>query len=114
MAVHAVRLDERHRGGDGSEQELVCLGRWGGSGRRTAVRLRLERLEQLAQRGMRCDELAPAALEQLAPLFRDGRRVVEVLLEQSLLVTRVQPVDVRHRSRSFVSAPASLPCRTGA
>ena len=85
VAVHAVRLDERHRGGDGAEQRLVDL-RCGrlrrcGYGRRSGRRddlggmavgavVPLERLQQAQQSRMRRDELAVAALEQLAPLGR--------------------------------------------
>ena len=105
MAVHPVRLDERHRGCDATEERLVDLARdrrgrhgLGGRGRlgrggRMAVAA-VERLQQAEQSGMRGNELAVAALEQLAPFGRDGVGILEIVLEQKPGVARVQPVDV--------------------
>ena len=110
VPVHAVRLDERHRGCDAADQRLVdrgrcrgfgggrrgSLSRRGGDRRGLAVRsvLALERLEQAEQARMRGDERAVAALEQLAPLGRHRVRVLEVVLEQEPGVPGVEPVDV--------------------
>ena len=95
VAVHAVRLDERHRGGDAAEEHLVgtALGaapagrrpaRRGAAGAATcrAPLPSRQRLEQPREAGERRDELAVAALEQRAPLRRNGLRVLEVLLEE--------------------------------
>jgi hypothetical protein len=54
----------------------------------------LERLQQAQESRMRRDELAVAALEQLAPLGRHCIRILEVVLEQEARVAGVQPVDV--------------------
>ena len=54
------------------------------------------RLEQACETGMGRDDVAVAALEQLAPLARDRVRVLEVLLEQVAREARVQAVDVSH------------------
>ena len=118
MAMHPVRLDERHRGGDTADQGLVerrgrCgrfalrrgLGRRGrfGSGGRCRCGRRgrrgvpvaaIERRQQPEQTGMRSDELAVAALEERAPLGRDSVRILEVLIEQQPGVAGVQAVDV--------------------
>ena len=48
---------------------------------------------------MRGDELAVAALEELAPLGRDRIGVLEVVLEQEPGVAGVQPVDVLRAHR---------------
>jgi hypothetical protein len=108
VTVHAVGLDERHGGRDGSE-ELVGdrLGRGGsspgGSGLRRGLRFRhlggvpvSERFEEARQTGMSGHDVALAALEQSAPLARDRVRVLEVLLEEISGETRIQPVDVGH------------------
>ena len=108
VAVHPMRLDESHRGGDGAEQRLVdpggcrlsCDGRGSGRRRRRDLRLAvgavvaLELLEQPQQPRMRRDEVAVAALEQLAPLGRNRVRVLEIVLEQQPRVSGVRPVDV--------------------
>ena len=109
VAVHAVRLDERHRRGDGAEQRLVDLrcgrlrrcrhgcrsGRCDDlGGMAVGAVVPLERLQQAQQSRMRRDELAVAAFEQLAPLGRHRIRVLEVVLEQQARVAGVQPVDV--------------------
>ena len=54
----------------------------------------LERLEQAQQARVGRDELAVAALEQLAPLGRDRVGILEVVLEQVAGVAGVQAVDV--------------------
>ena len=112
VPVHPMGLDERHRRGDGAEQRLVDLGcrrrlRRGHGRRRGRERdlghlswmavgavVPLERLQQPQQSRMRRDELAVAALEQLAPLGRHRIGVLEVVLEQQSSVAGVQPVDV--------------------
>ena len=68
-------------------------GRRGAAPPRVAVAA-LERLEQAEQAGMGGDELAVAALEELAPLLRDRVGILEVVLEQEPGVARVQAVDV--------------------
>ena len=115
VAVHPVRLDESHRGGDAAEQRLVdrgrrcgcrALGLRSGLGGRCSRRRRwrrrgrgvpvaaLERLQQPQQARVRRDELAVAALEELAPLGGDRVGVLEVVLEQEPGVAGVQAVDV--------------------
>ena len=109
VAVHAMRLDERHRRGDRAEQGLVDLGRrrrlcGGCRGRRcrsgdlgraaVGAVVALELLEQPQQTRMGGDEVAVAALEELAPLGRHRVRILEVVLEQQPRVSRVRPVDV--------------------
>ena len=54
------------------------------------------RLQQAGETGMRRDDVAVAALEELAPLARDRVRVLEVLLEQVAREAGVQAVDVSH------------------
>ena len=123
MAVHPMGLDERHRRGDTAEERLVdlgrqCvrrlgsrLGRWLG-GRRRGGRVprpparmpvaALERLEQAQQAGMRGNERAVAALEELPPLLGDRVGVLEVVLEHEPGVAGVQAVDFRACSSSIV------------
>jgi hypothetical protein len=109
VAVHPVRLDERHRGGDAAEQRLVdrlggCRrGRRLGGGRSVTV---AEHLNEPLQPGVGGDELAVAALEELTPLGRDGVRVLEVVLEQEPGIARVQPVDVAVAHTMCCSNPA--------
>ena len=105
VAVHAVRLDERHRGRDAAEQLAVDLG---GLGRRflrrgrggmavpavAAVPRRV--LEQAGEAGQRGDDVGVAALEQRAPLGEHGLGVLEVLVEQQTRIARVHAVDVVH------------------
>jgi hypothetical protein len=108
--MHALRLDEGHRGRNGSE-ELVG-NRFGGRrrGRRRLLganlRLRhgnsrrrmpvLEPLEQARKAGVRRDDIAATTFEELPPFGRDRIRVLEVVLEQIARETGVQPVDVSH------------------
>ena len=115
MAVHAVRLDERHGSGDAAEQRLVDLGvRWGvgrrrrshrgrgrcrrhgwGCGRSLAVStVAAGELEQPLQSWMAGDQLRRAALEQSTPLLRHRIRVLEVVLQQEPGVPGVESVDV--------------------
>src|SRR5438876_5716800 len=97
MAVHPVRLDQGHRGGDAAE-ELVRdrLGRRFGPRRRDRlpVALGFERLDQPDEARIGSDHLAVAALEQPSPLRRDRVRILEVVLEQIARVAGVQTVDV--------------------
>ena len=104
VAVHAERLDERHRRGDAAEQLLVGRSRRAGAGGGRA-RPRgagvpcpspsaTARSSSRARPGWRCSERLGLALEQVAPLLRHGAGVVEVLLEEQRGVARVQPVDV--------------------
>jgi hypothetical protein len=113
VAVHPVRLDERHRGRDAAEEKVV--GTRGRCDRRCrgSVRGRLRRcgeggavpaavaawlVEQAREPGPARDELAGAALEERPPLGRNRLRVLEVLLEQELTEPGVQPVDVARHS----------------
>ena len=106
VAVHAVRLHECHRGGDGPEQ---LVGDGLGQGRRSfgscsrldggrcCRRMAVSRgLEQPGQTWMSRDDLAVAALEEPAPFGWDRLRVLEVFLEQVAREARVQAVDVSH------------------
>lgn len=54
------------------------------------------RLQQACETGMGRDNVAVAALEELAPLARDRFGILEVLLEQVAREARVQAVDVSH------------------
>ena len=72
-----------------------------GAARRRGVRrcrrCGLSALEQpLRGPGCVATSSSSLALEERAPLRRDGLRVLEVLLEQELGVARVQAVDVGH------------------
>src|SRR5436190_15214007 len=102
MAVHTVRLHERHRGRDGAEQLVgdgLRLGwrRGRRSRRRVAGLVAVAgELQQADQPGMRCDDVARAALEQLAPLARDRFGILEVVLEEVAREARVQSVDVHY------------------
>jgi hypothetical protein len=86
MAVHPVCLDERHRGGDRTEQlvrDRLCLGRRGGLGLDRRRRLAVARaLEQAREPRMGGHDVTAPALEELTPLRRDRVRILEVLLEQ--------------------------------
>ena len=55
-------------------------------------------LEEPGQAGLQPHEVGPvASLEESTPLFGDGGRVLEVLLEQLTREARVQRIDiVRH------------------
>ena len=54
-----------------------------------------ERLEQALQARMTGEQLGgAAALEQLAPLGRDGVRVLQVLVQQEAGIAGVQAIDV--------------------
>src|SRR5262249_50652066 len=105
VAVHAVGLDEGHRRGDRAEQLVAdgqrlgrggrgCRRRRGWRGRRHVAVARA--LEQPREPGMRRDQVAATALEELAPLTRDRIWVLEVVLEQVAREACVQPVDVGH------------------
>ena len=103
MAVHPVRLDERHRGGDAAEEQIVgccsaSAGLAAGSGLGAATGapfpLSAEALEQPRETRQRGDERAFSALEELAPFGGHRFGVLEVLLEQRARVARVQRVDI--------------------
>ena len=104
VPVRAIRLDERHRRGDSSEQLVVDLGAAAPAG--AASRSRRGRgavrppLEQPDEPGLQPEQLAVVrGLEERTPLLGDGRRVLEILLEQLTREARVQRVDVvRHDS----------------
>ena len=100
VPVHAVRLHERHRGGDGSDQLAVSRcrsSRWsrrlGGDRRRLRLGRRdrdrshavpvvaLPERDEPLEPGQRSDERVVGALEELAPLRVDGLGVVEIPLE---------------------------------
>ena len=79
MAVHPVRLDERHRGGDAAEELEIALGcfmRRRGRGAvpvaSGSVGVARGALEQAGEAGKARHEVAVAALEESAPLRRDG------------------------------------------
>ena len=103
MAVGPEGLDEGGAGGNGREKVLV--GRHNGSGRGgcrsglgrrgVAVLGHALALEQPRKAGVRRDELAVAALEDVPPFLGDRFRILEVLLEQEPGVSRVQSVDFR-------------------
>ena len=99
MAVHAVRLHQRHRRRDraqqlvGDRRRLDRRGRWDGGGRRIPV---AGALEQAREPRMGRDDVAATAFEELAPLRRDRVRVLEVVLEKVAREPRVQPIDVGH------------------
>ena len=120
VPVHPMGLDECHRRCDTAEQGLVDDGRsrrlrggrsWcrrGSCGHRSGMAVRTvvpcERLEQPEQAGMRCDEVAVAALEQLPPLGGNGVRILQVVLEQQPGVAGVQSVDVVRAHRQCCSS----------
>jgi hypothetical protein len=103
MSVGPVRLDERHRRRDSLEQLVVDLGRrcrcrrLDGRSRRGRSAVRAP-LEQADETGLQPEHLAVVrGLEERTPLLGDGRRVLEILLEQLTREARVQRVDVvRH------------------
>ena len=111
VAVHAERLDERHRGRDAADELVVDRGGRGsrrcGSGRRdgggrglrdrgmAVSAVALEPLEQPRQAGIDGEHRLRVLLEERAPLGGDRCGVVEVLLEQQRGVARVQSVDIR-------------------
>ncbi len=122
MAVHAVGLHERHRGGDAAEQHEVarrlgrgrfCCGRvacglrrlWRGCRRgagRVAVRVpvapgRFRRALEQPCDARECGERVDAVcLEERPPLRRDGLGILEVLVEEQTRVAGIQPIDVAH------------------
>ncbi len=53
-------------------------------------------LEQPGQAGQRRQEVAVAALEERAPLRRDGLGILEILVEEQTRVAGVHAVDVMH------------------
>ena len=114
VAVHPVRLDERHRGGDGAEQRLVDRrargvarsGAGGASGLGAAVgaggRGRRRRVP-LPRSSVSSSRSRPgcAATSSLSPLSKSSRHssgtasgILEVVLEQEPGVAGVQSVDV--------------------
>ncbi len=103
MPVRPVRLDERHRRGDTFEQLVVdlgrpCLGqRCLGHDRSDGGAVRPP-LEQADEAGLQPEQLPVVrGLEERTPLLGDGRRILEILLEQLTREARVQRVDVvRH------------------
>ena len=101
VAVHAERLDERHRGGDAAEQLAVDrlpaqAPRPARARAAPAVRpcrvpvAAVAAAARAAARGPAALRRAVSgrALEQVAPLRRDGVGVVEVLLEEQRGVAR--------------------------
>jgi hypothetical protein len=52
-------------------------------------------LEQTRQARLRREDRGRIALEEVAPLFRDGAGIVEVLLEKKRGVARVRAIDLR-------------------
>ena len=82
MAVRAHRLHERRRGRDGFEEGLVRGGRRRGNLLRpgavdtVAGRAKLEQAGEPRQLHRKV-----AALEDLAPLRRNGARILQVLVE---------------------------------
>ena len=134
-----MRLDERHRGGDGAEQ-LSSAGGLGavagcrrGLGRRPAAAAAAAAVagdgrgagaasaraplpsarassSRRASPGCVATSVARAALEERPPLRRDRLGVLEVLLEQRARVAGVQAVDVMH-AHSLCSSSACVPCR---
>jgi hypothetical protein len=108
--VHAVRLHERHRCGNPTEQLVVDRGsggsgrgllrRRGGLGRRrlldgraavAAPTVRSRGIEQALEPGKRGDEARVPALEELTPRGLDRLGILEVLLEEEPDVAGVQP-----------------------
>ena len=144
MTMGSVGLDQRHRGGDAFEERLVRRGRGrprgGGlfprrlrrcqgrrrldrdrcgrlSGRRSAVSL-LQVLEQAGEPRQSLDDAGITTLEERSPFLRDRLGVLEVLLEQSLGIARVDSVDIAHahQVRSSTASPcggASPPQKIG-
>ena len=125
VAVHAVRLDERHCGGDAAQEQLV---RGRGRLRRAPVRarafaravrdgsasvpaVRAQPFEQPREARQLAEQLGLAALEERTPLRGDRLGILEVLLEDRGRVARVQAIDFRHRylfcSREPIPAGAS-------
>src|SRR5262249_54148798 len=73
-----------------------------------AVLLRLQRLQQPQEAGVRRHDLACAALEEVAPLRGDRVGVLEVILEQVARVTGVEAVDVHYACCSRGSDQSGL------
>ncbi len=132
MPVRAVRLDERHRGGDAADELVVGragpgLQPRGRCRRRRRGRLRdgcrmavaaavpLEAVEQAGEARLGSEQLFGGALEERPPLGRDSAGVIEILLEQQRRIARVQSIDLgpRHtthccsRERPFTRARAA-------
>ena len=83
VAVHAMRLDERHRGRDRTEELLRGRVRFGGRSSVAAVRgARVELADSLDDRARL--ELLGGALEERAPSRVDRLGRSQVLLEQLL------------------------------
>ena len=95
--MHAVGLDERHRGGDGAEQDLVGLGRGpavlrrrnGGVGGAVAAG-HVQPLEWRELPG----ELVRSRLEEGAPSRVDRLRRGQVLNEELLDVPEVEAFEL--------------------
>ena len=109
VAVHTVRLDERHRGRNPAEKLGVddsgCSRgrrrrlrlRPGGSDGCLAVRPVVRRLlEEARKPGKLANDGAIASLEERAPLRGDGFGILEVLVEEEACVPGVDAVDVFH------------------
>ena len=124
VTVGAVRLDERHRGGDAAEQLRVRLrAAAGAAGAATAARRLVavagavplplaarQRLEQARDPGVGRDELGITALEERAPLRRHRLGVLEVLVEQGARVAGIQAVDVVRRSSLCCTRGVRMSC----
>ena len=127
MPVHADRLDQRHRRGDASDQQVVSNGL---RGRRRNCRdlhrllrrsrfwrrfrlsgstVLLQVLDQPGEAGQRVHDRRVAALEQRPPLLRHRLGILEVLLEERLGIAHVQPVDITHAHLRFVLPPPLPP-----
>ena len=94
MAVGAVGLDERHRGCDAAEQEVVGSGRRGrraGSGRRAGCGG--DTVDEPRKARDAGGDGGVAALEQCTPFRRDVARIVEVFLEEHAGIASVAGVD---------------------
>ncbi len=109
VAVHAVGLDERHRGGDPAEELVVDQRR---RRRRLGCRCRLGRRRGRRGRGRRCDRRerrrgrrGPSVpLEDPAPLVGNAGGCVEVVREQLCDVGGVQTALLGTGHVPFVAA----------
>src|SRR5688500_17214424 len=122
MPVHAMGLDERHRGCDPA-QELVG-DRLGPRGRRCRCGSRClcrwmsvaDGLQQAREARVSGDDVALAALEQPAPFGRNRFGILEVILEEVAREAGVQAVDVSHyclcsnRSSGFLYPASPAAC----
>ena len=112
MPVRAVRLDERHRRRDTFEQLVVGLGRRrrASSGRSRRGRAPFVRRSSSRTRPGCSPSSSPSSrgLEERTPLLGDGRRVLEILLEQLTREARVQRVDVVRHDVSLAAAFSAI------